>query len=154
MEFSEHIAHIVPDWLQTFMDDIVLPCVTPLGFIGQIGYRYWTPDDTKNPSCSWLIAAYPVPNELRGSHKNDGVTYVSGFRFNVTSLLDAFSGIEELVWNSPTVYVGNMDGPELSLRGMYGARPLWLRFFHIPPTDEKAGFAVNPQTSEVKELLS
>ncbi len=151
MSFVSHTIN-TPAWLTSFMNDVLIECIVPMGFIGRVGYRYWEPEDPSNPSKSWLIVAYPTPNVIRGSNRNDGTMFVSGFQFNVSKLIEAMTDVEEVVWSNPVKYNGDMDGPELSVRGVFNNKHVWLRFFHMPPSDEPPGFAVNPQTSESTEL--
>jgi len=153
MSVVEHVF-AVPPWLSYLVNDVLLECITPLGFIGQIGYRYWGPDEPGNPSQLWVIAAYPTANVIRGAHAQDGAVFVSGFQFDIGKLFLALTDLKEITWNNPTTYTGALDGPELSLKGEFMGKQLWLRFFNVPPPDEAPAFAVNPQTSEATELVN
>lgn len=141
-----------PHWLVSLVEDVLMDAVIPLGFIGPLGYRYWEPDDEGNASNVWQVAVYPTPNEIRGSDRNDGSMFVSGFRLDIGSILKCFHEVEEVVWVSPTKYSGILDGPEISLRGTFTNKQVWLRFYNMPPPDEPPAFAVNPQTAEATEL--
>jgi hypothetical protein len=134
------------------MDDVVTDCITPLGFIGHITFRYWAPDDLRNPSKDWLIVAYPAANTIRGPHAHDGATYITGFYFDVYLLIEEFTEIHEIQWRSPVIASGSLDGPELTVRGVYQGQSVQLRFFHLPPPDEAPGYAVNPATDEVQRI--
>lgn len=151
MSMSEHTV-ATPQWLVTFMDAVVIDCVSPMGFMGQLGYRYWPPDDANNPSSAWLVAVYPTPNEVRGQNRMDGAVFVSGFSLDVGKLIAAMGNVSDVVWNMPAKYNNDLDGPEISVRGTFAGKHVWLRFFHLPPPDEPPAFAVNPLTSEATEL--
>lgn len=151
-KLSQHSVVSVPTWLQTFMDDIVLPCVTPLGFIGHITFCYWPPEDLRNPSNNWLVVAYPAANVIRAAHSKDGAVYVTGFYFDVHKLLRSFTAVHEIAWRSPVVVTGQLDGPEIMVRGIYAEHQVQLRFFHLPPPDESPAYAVNPNKDEVQRL--
>lgn len=151
MDLAMHTVE-TPQWIAAFVNEVVIDCVRPLGFIGHLGYRYWSPEDKANPSDAWMIAVYPTPNEVRGLHKNDGALFVSGFALNVGGIISAMTDVAEVVWNSPAKYNNDLDGPEISVRGQFAGKHVWLRFFHMPPPDEPASFAVNPVTSQATEL--
>lgn len=150
MAFVEHVFH-EPSWLKMLTDDVIVACIQPYSFMGQIGYRYWPPE-TDEPRAPWVIAAYPMPNVVRGSDPNDGAAFVSGFRFNVAHLLSVLVDVDEVAWNMPSKYNNGTDGPEISVRGTFAGRYVWIRFFQLPPSDEPPAYAVNPQTNEVVEL--
>lgn len=147
------VEHTVetPAWIKALVEDLT-ECVTPLGFIGPLGYRYWEPDDPQNPSEAWQVVVYPTPNEVRGTDRNDGAMFVSGFRLDVGRIIGMFCAVDELVWASPAKHSGDLDGPEISLRGRYTSKHVWVRFFSLPPRDEPPAFAVNPTTGTATEL--
>lgn len=147
------VEHTVetPAWIKALVEDLAA-CVMPLGFIGPLGYRYWEPDDPQNQSEAWQLVVYPTPNEIRGSDRNDGAVFVSGFRLDVGRIVGMFCNVDEIVWATPARFSGNLDGPEISLKGRYTTKQIWLRFFHLPPPDESPAFAVNPQTGTATEL--
>jgi hypothetical protein len=151
MAFEEHVVS-TPQWIVTLMDEVVVDCVRPMGFIGHLGYRFWSPDDPTNPSTSWVVVAYPTANEVRGQNRLDGAMFVSGFSLDVGRLLASLTPVAEVVWNMPAKYNNSLDGPELSVRGQFAGKHVWLRFFHLPPPDESPAFAVDPLTSEATEL--
>ena len=147
---AEHTVE-TPSWLKALVDDLT-ECVVPLGFLGQLGYRYWEPDDPANAADAWQVVVYPTPNEVRGSDANDGAVFVSGFRLDVGRIIAMFNATEELVWASPANFSRNLDGPEISLKGRYTTKKVWLRFFSLPPQDEPPAFAVDPVAGVATEL--
>lgn len=152
--FTEHTVE-TPAWIRALVDDI-MECVTPLGFIGPLGYRYQEPAEQKQSDQpdEWQLVVYPTANEIRGSDKNDGALFVSGFRLDVSRMIGFMCSVEEVVWNSPIKYGGDLDGPEISLRGRYTSKQVCIRFFHMPPSDEPPAYAVNPGTGEFTELTA
>lgn len=148
--FEEHTIQ-EPLWLRSLIEDVVIGAVTPLGFIGPLGYRWWEPGNRDNTFDGWQIVVFPTPNEVRGPVPHDGCKYVSGFRLDVGQVIGVMTAVESVAWNSPTSYNGDLDGPELSVRGTFAGKHVWLRFFHLPPPDEPCSFYVNPATGQTVE---
>lgn len=150
MSFEVHTI-LEPLWLRSFIEDVVIDAVTPLGFIGPLGYRWWEPGNSANPFDGWQIVVYPTPNEVRGPVVHDGCKYVSGFRLNVGHIIGVMTTVEAVVWNAPVQYNGDLDGPEVGVQGMYAGKHVWLRFFQMPPPDEPCSFFVDPATGQTIE---
>jgi hypothetical protein len=150
MTIEEHVIQ-EPAWIKALVEDVLLPSMHPYGFIGPLGYRWWEPENPGNSFDGWQIAVFPTPNELRGPHPDDGCLYVNGFRLDVGKILSVLSEVQQVAWNSPTAYQGDLDGPELSLQGSFAGKVIWLRFFQIPPPDERPAYYVNPVTGEAWE---
>lgn len=138
-----------PEWIRTLVNDVLLAAFEPLGFIGQLGYRWWEPDNVYNTFAGWQIAVFPTPNEICGSHECDGRLSVNGFSLNIGSILNVFSSIKSVVWNAPTEYNGDLDGPELHVQGLFAGKHVWLRVFNIPPSDEPPSYCIDPAQGTV-----
>ncbi len=151
MSFSEHTVE-TPAWIKALVEDVIQPCVLPLGFMGHLGYRYWGPDDPDNQYEGWQLCVYPTPSEIRGQAADDGGMYVAGFRFDVSRLITGLTDVDDVVWASPARYTSNLDGPEISVRGAFAGKRVWVRFFCMPPPDEPPSFQVDPSTGEATEL--
>ncbi len=125
----------VPDWIQNLIQDIG-DRFHPLGFIGQLGFRYLPPDSPQNTAQRWLIGVYLVPYELSGGQQDGGVA-VAGFAFDLLPLLTIFSGITTLEWRVPRGYTDGLSGPELWLEGQYrGTESVQLHVYAECPADE------------------
>lgn len=131
-----------PSWIVALVDTIK-ELITPLGFIGPLGYRFWEPGNLTSPNAEvWTIVVFPTPNELRGG-EHDGSKFVSGFHLDLGRLLSFFNPAEQVAWKSPTRYNGDLDGPEIAIQGLFMGRYVWLRIFSIPPPDEPVSFIVD-----------
>jgi hypothetical protein len=150
MSFEVHTIE-EPQWLRALVQDVLVDAVQPLGFIGPLGYRWWEPNNTENNFDGWQVAVYPTPNEVIGPTAFDGCKYVSGFRLNVWHILNCLTAVEGVAWHAPVQYNGYLDGPEISVRGMFAGKHVWIRFFQLPPPDEPASFLVNPATGQAIE---
>lgn len=132
-----------PPFLGALME-VVINAMTPVeGFIGPLGYRWWGPETPGSAYPGWTVATYPTPFELRGG-VNDGARGVTGFTLNVAAIVGAFSTLENLDWQAPVQYNGDLDGPEISIKGQFAGKSVWLRIFHLPPHDEPVSLVVDP----------
>lgn len=145
MILEEHQV-VVPSWLPALVENVVLPAVTAHSIIGPLGYRWWGPDDADNEFDGWQVVVYPTPGEIRGNHAHDGAQFTSGLRLDVGAILGAFARVEDVVWNAPAHYTGDLDGPELHVRGDFLGKHVWLRFFCLPPSDEPSSCYLDPRT--------
>lgn len=144
----EH-AMVMPSWLQDLMSKVA-DSVEPLGAMGPIGYRWLEPNSAFNLDIAWLLAVYPTPYEVAGG-SNDGQLMCPGFKLNLQNLLNFFTNVQTVAWRSPSVYTGDLDGPEIVIRGIVAEHPVHVRFFSIPPDDEKPSVVVNIASGECKE---
>lgn len=146
--FDLYLVTGVPAWVDALVE-VVRGAMTPLGFIGYLGYRVWEPDAryNQNPD-GWTVVVFPTPYEWSGG-AGDGGRGVSGFRLDVVPLLDAFTEVRQMAWSSPAQYNGDMDGPELTLTGTFLGKHVLLRVFNLPPPDEPTAFVYDPHKGEV-----
>lgn len=145
---EEHVID-QPPWLNVLVE-LVCDAMSPLGFVGPLGYSWWEPGNPHNPFDGWTLAVYPTPGEAIGG-SNDGCLYVNGFRLDVTRILKALNRVESVEWNAPTVYTQNFDGPEIIVKGWLVNEHVCIRVFNIPPPNEPAAFSINQETGEVTE---
>lgn len=138
-----------PAWLRALVEDVVLEAVTPLGFVGPLGYRWLPPGEPANQYDGWQVCVFPTPNEAAGG-PHDGCKYVDGIEVDLTAVLGALAAVEKVVWHASVRYNGELDGPEVSIRGQFANRRVWLRLFHVPPSDEPAAYLVDQRTGEAR----
>jgi len=138
-----------PAWLHDLIRQIAEQ-VRPLGFIGQLGFRYLSPDAIQNTSQRWLIGVYLIPHELAGG-RHDGAAVISGFCFNILKLLDIFSEIKTLEWRVPRSYTDGLAGPEVWLEGLYrGTQQVQLHIYDEPPSDESPDLVLDVTTNTLR----
>lgn len=136
----------VPAWLTALVEEVIKDAVVAHTVIGPLGYRWLLPGDAGNEFEGWQVTVYPTPGEIRGAHPNDGDKFVSGFRLNVGSILNHLTDVEEVAWNAPSHYNGDLDGPEFDVRGKFIGKRVWIRFFSLPPFDEPSTCYLDPRT--------
>lgn len=124
--------------------------IIPLGFIGQLGFRYLAPHVSQNYSDRWLIAVYLVPHEIAGG-RYDGAAVVSGFCFNILGLFSLFSRVSTLEWRVPRGYTNGLAGPEVWLEGLYnGTQRIQLHIYAEPPSDEAPTIVLDVTTNTLR----
>lgn len=122
--------------------DLLVESVQPLNLMGQMGYRYLEPGTIQNPTDYWVLAVYPIPNEAFGGCHDGGLVY-PGFSLDLGHFLEGFQGVEVLAWHAPSVYNGELDGPEVSVKGSFTGKRVWVRVFAHPPSDVSPSLVVD-----------
>lgn len=141
-----------PVWLENLFQGVG-NLVIPLGFIGELGFRYLEPDNPANTTQRWLLAVYLIPHELAGG-KHDGSSVVAGFSLSITEVSKLFN-VSSVVWNVPRAYTDGLAGPEVWLEGVYdsghGCFPVQLHIYSDPPKDEKPSVVLNTHTNTLTQ---
>lgn len=141
-----------PEWLEGLVRKLGT-LLKPLGFIGELGFRYLSPTAKANTTSCWLVAVYIVPHELAGG-KEDGASVMSGFCLNLLSLNSIFSSTSTLEWRVPKRYTDGLAGPEVWLEGQYVDGPLkWAVQLHVyaePPSDESPALVLDVTTNTLR----
>lgn len=147
---EEHTIQ-TPLWIRSLVEDVLVEAFQPLAFMGPLGYRY-SPPNEEDDDKAWQLAVYPTAAQVKPNEEKAGMVFVSAFSLNVGHVVECLQDVSELVWHSPTKYSGELDGPEIRIRGKFAGREVRLRVFNRPPADEPPAFLVDPQTSEAVEL--
>jgi hypothetical protein len=137
-----------PSWLRELIVAIGEQ-FRPLGFIGQLGFRYLAPEASENTTKRWLIGVYLVPYELAGG-KNDGATVIAGFCFNLHPVIALFSKLETLEWRVPRGYTDGLSGPEVWLEGLFKDLPVQLHIYADCPADESPSLVMDVTTNTLR----
>ena len=85
--FIEEIDSI-PDWLASFCSRLSYE-IWPIDTVGQLGYRWLSPDSDVNTAGVWVLGVYPCPTEISGG-LSDGDLVSPGFGVNVKNIIDQF----------------------------------------------------------------
>jgi len=137
-------------WLEELVTK-VSNLILPLGFIGQLGFRYLEPLTNHNPVNRWIVWLYLVPHELSGG-RHDGAAVVSGFCLDLKQLLTLFSEVRTLEWKVTRGYTDGLAGPEVWLEGelLENDVPVQLHFFSEPPLDEHPDLVLDVHTNTLR----
>lgn len=148
MTFQVHTIE-QPAWIDELVAG-VLPAMTPQadGFLGPLGFCWCEPGIIDNLDASWRLCLYPTPNACVGGPQ-DGAHYVYGFRLDLLQIMRLFQAISAVEWNTPHGYNGDLDGPEISLKGTFKDVEVWLRVFNMPPYDEPPGCHVDGHSGKI-----
>ena len=138
-----------PEWVKDLIREVSEE-IRPLGFIGQIGFRYLPPDVPQNTLKHWVIGVYLVPHELAGG-SHDGAAAVSGFCLNIFKVIALFSELLTLEWRVPRGYTDGLAGPEVWLEGLYrGKQRVQLHVYADPPSDEAPALVLDVTTNTLR----
>lgn len=138
-----------PDWLCSLIRQIGQQ-FRPLGFIGQLGFRYLAPNASGNRSQRWLIGVYLIPTELSGGTQ-DGAAMLPGFVIDLVSLAGLFSDLTTLEWKVPRGYTDGLVGPEVWLEGVYrGMESVQLHIYADCPSDEFPALVLDVTTDVLR----
>ena len=144
-----------PEWLREFISDLA-DCFDPSTGIARVGYRccqhnYRNADGmAENRPALWTAAVFLGTSEQVGG-ADDGETAVSGFRFDISALLQRFQQVDVCCWNTATRATSSsifdddaeaVDPSFLTIEGaidLAGDRRLRLQILSAPPTGLNPG---------------
>ncbi|MCP4658686.1 MAG: hypothetical protein GY856_25015 [bacterium] len=124
-----------PAWMESLID-VVLESIETHTLMGPLGYRYG------EDSGLWEILVYPTPVELSGGDV-DGMIVSPGFSLDLEPLLAAFEQIADMRWSVYRYGLHGLDGPEISIEGVYEGNEIFLRILAEAPEDEEPGIKVD-----------
>ena len=144
-----------PEWIKEFVSDLA-DCFEPTVGIARVGYRCCQRNNL------WTAAVFLAARECVGG-PDDGECAITGFRFDISALLQRFQQVEVCCWNSAASAVAHVladdfesaDPSFLTIEGsidITGAQRLRLQILSAPPagasrslhqTDEPRKMAAN-----------
>ncbi len=124
-----------PAWMESLID-VVLGSIEVHTLMGPLGFRYGEDGGL------WEIMVYPTPVELSGGDV-DGLVVSPGFSLELEPMLAAFDEIADMRWSVYRYGLHDLDGPELSIEGVYEANKVFLRILAQAPEDEEPGIKVD-----------
>jgi hypothetical protein len=108
-----------PAWLDTLVD-VVVDCMEAHSPTGPVGFRYLT------EHARGELVVYLTPVELVGG-ADDGAVVVPGFALGLQALVAVFDQVTALQWCPHGFGPYDLDGPCVSLEGVYQGYHVWLR---------------------------
>ena len=104
--------------------------------MGPLEYGYRLEEDIVE------LIVYPTPVELVGGAV-DGAVVVPGFSLDLQMLPAAFERVDALHWQAHSMGSYDLEGPHLSLEGIYQGHHVWLRVLSEPPEEAEPGLRLD-----------
>ena len=131
-----------PIWMESLVD-IVSECIEPHNTMGPMGFRYELDEDL------WVVIVYPSPIELIGESL-DGTIVAPGFSLDLEQLRSAFEQLDEARWNAHSFGPYDLDGPHISIEGIYQKHNVWLQVLAEAPDDAEPGMKLDTTGKRVE----
>lgn len=114
-----------PEWLATLANEIAVQ-IEPLGTMSPIGCHY------HSGPAGWEITVFAALTEVVGG-PNDGQVFGTGFEIDLKALMNIFSRVNTMHWQSQSLGQQDELGAHLSIEGLYGEEPVCVRIPAISP---------------------
>lgn len=136
----------LPSWLSDFCLALCNE-FRPIDTVGQLGYRWLSPDSDVNTSQGWVLGVYACPTEISGGEA-DGDLFNPGFGVNLTNVLNLFESVADICWECPTKFNSGLEGPRIHIEGVLTGHKLRLQIFAVAPSDEEASIVLDALTGK------
>lgn len=114
-----------PEWLATLANEVAAQ-IEPLGTMGPIGCHY-------HPGpAGWEITVFAALTEVVGG-PHDGQVFGARFEIDLKALLNIFSQVNAMRWQSQDLGKEDELGAHLSIEGLYGKEPVCVRIPAVAP---------------------
>ncbi len=135
-----------PAWLKALMENVV-GLITPLDFVGELGFCYLNPEDKSNNTGKWVIAVYVLAYEVAGGGR-DGANLLPEFSIDMLGLYGSFSAVSSFEWRVKRNYLDGLEGPEVYVEGSCkSGQEVQFHFYSDPPEGEKPSIVLDSTTS-------
>jgi hypothetical protein len=104
--------------------------------MGPLAYGYRLEEDLLE------LIVYPTPVELVGGAV-DGAVVIPGFSLDLHMLSAVFERVDALHWQAHSLGPYDLEGPYLSLEGIYQGHHVWLRVLSAPPEEAEPGLRLD-----------
>ncbi len=128
-----------PAWVETLLD-LVANCIEPHVPMGPLGYWISTEEGV------FELVVYPTPVEFVGGAV-DGDVGIPGFSLDVQAIQAGFERIDGLDWQAHSFGDHDLDGPHISISGIFQGREVWLRVLSEPPDDIEPGMLLDTSST-------
>ena len=114
-----------PEWLATLANEVAAQ-IEPLGTMGPIGCHY------HSGPAGWEITVFTALTEVVGG-PHDGRVFGSRFEVDLKALVNIFSDVTAIRWQSESLGKQDELGAHLSIEGRYGEEPVCVRIPAVSP---------------------
>jgi hypothetical protein len=128
-----------PDWLISLVDSVA-DCMEAAAPSGPVGYR-WLNDDGE----FWEVLVYSTPVQLVGGAVDGEIVYPL-FSLDLQGLSSCFDEVVDFRWQAQDFGPHDLEGPHVSVEGVYRGRNVYLRVLSEPPEDEEPGMDLEVPT--------
>ncbi len=135
MRQTNSVSSQPPPWLADLVDS-VSACIEAHSPMGPLEYWYSTKEEITE------LIIFPTPVELVGGAV-DGAVVVAGFSLDLHTLQAAFERLDAVYWQAHSLGSHDVEGPHLSLEGVYQGQEVWLRMLSEPPEEAEPGLRLN-----------
>lgn len=112
-----------PDWLSNLANEVAAH-IEPFEPLAPVGCHYHLGEE------GWEITVFVSDTEVVGGPL-DGNRYGSRFRIDLKQLLEVFTDVTAIDWQAHRLDEDDELGSHLSIQGLHGNEPVWVR---IPAT--------------------
>ncbi len=134
-ETNNRVSPQPPTWLADLVDS-VSACIEAHSPMGPLEYWYSTEEEITE------LIIFPTPVELVGGAV-DGAVVVAGFSLDLHTLQTAFERLDAVYWQAHSLGFHDVEGPHLSLEGIYQGQEVWLRVLSEPPEEAEPGLRLD-----------
>ena len=133
-----------PDWLSQFAN-AVTPNIHSFDILSPLGCHFLQVHDI------WEITLFASRTEVVGGPQ-DGMNSHANISVDVKSLLDVFSSIEAISWQSQPLGDRDELGAHLSVEGTYEDHRVWLRITAVAPEMFGVGRRAFVNQQQIEEI--
>ena len=133
-----------PSWLSSFVNTVT-PSIRPYQTLSPIGCHFQLVDSI------WEITIFASRTETIGGPQ-DGRMSHSPFSVDVEQVLNSFSSVQTIAWQSLRLGKDDELGPHLAVEGYVDDKPIWLRITAIAPERFEPGRRALANHQEIEDL--
>lgn len=133
-----------PTWIDSLIMHI-LSCMEGHSITGGISSRHRQEEELLE------LIIHPTSIELVGGAE-DGAEVTPGFSLDVQLLMTAFEQVNAIHWIAHGFGPFDLEGPNISIEGIYKSHQVWVRILAYPPEDEPPGIYLDALTMEEETL--
>ena len=120
-----------PVWLTTLANQVAA-LIEPIGTMGPIGCHHHM-----GPA-GWEITVFAASTEVVGG-PHDGRVFEARFEVDLKALVLLFSSVSSMHWQSQELGQEDDLGAHLSIEGVYGEEPVFVRIPALAPAQFEPG---------------
>ena len=133
-----------PHWLSTFANSVAAH-IYSFDDLSPLGCHFQKVDHV------WEVTVFASHTEIVGGSR-DGRILQSSFTVDIQKILDEFSHVESVTWQSQTIDRQDELGAHLAIEGRHEDKNIWLRVIAKAPQKFGAGRRVIAHQRKTEDL--